>query len=188
MTPAPDQGPKPCPFCGLGLTRAEEGLNYRHPDNEKCFIGGRTIALTDLELWNTRGDAAPASKPAGEGKSDLFAMIVSDLADAATSIATVDWALTHGITLDPPVIRRWTERAMSAARRAKALELARVPEVAAVEPARMSEEPTEGELVSACLSYNHGYGLMNPEQRDKLHFQCREWWRSIARALERKEN
>lgn len=50
-------------------------------------------------------------------------------------------------------------------------------------PDAVAEAPTDGQLVSACLSYNHGYGLMDPEQRDKLHFQCREWWRSIARAI-----
>ena len=50
-------------------------------------------------------------------------------------------------------------------------------------PDAVAEAPTDGQLVSACLSYNHGYGLMDPEQRNKLHFQCREWWRSIARAI-----
>lgn len=34
-------------------------------------------------------------------------------------------------------------------------------------PDAVAEAPTDGQLVSACLSYNHGYGLMDPEQRDK---------------------
>lgn len=48
-------------------------------------------------------------------------------------------------------------------------------------------DPTNGQLADACLSYDHGYGMMTAEQRDRLHIQCREWWRCIARAVARKE-
>lgn len=48
---------------------------------------------------------------------------------------------------------------------------------------KMAEAPTDGQLVSACLSYDHGYGLMDPPSRDLIHFRCKEWWRSIARAV-----
>lgn len=43
----------PCPFCGVALTQAEPGLNFRHADND-CFIGETTIPLTKLARWNQR--------------------------------------------------------------------------------------------------------------------------------------
>lgn len=53
----------------------------------------------------------------------------------------------------------------------------------AITPAPMPEEPTVEQLVDACLSYNHGYGLMDPEERDKLHNEAKDWWRCIVRAI-----
>lgn len=41
--------------------------------------------------------------------------------------------------------------------------------------------PTEAQIVSACLSYDHSFGLMDGPQRVALMHQAREWfhaWRS----------
>ena len=51
----------------------------------------------------------------------------------------------------------------------------------------LGEVPTDAQIASACLSYDHSFGLMDQERRDRLRFQCREWWRSIARAAEVRE-
>lgn len=60
-------------------------------------------------------------------------------------------------------------------------------EAAGIETPVMPDEPNDDHLVSACLSFNHGYGLMDPEERDQLHRDCREWWRSISRAMMREQ-
>ncbi len=42
--------------------------------------------------------------------------------------------------------------------------------------------PTEEEICSACLYFNHGFGLMTIEQRKRLMFDASEWlyaWRKV---------
>lgn len=42
------------------------------------------------------------------------------------------------------------------------------------------DPPTDDEVNSACLSYDHSFGLMNKEDQDALRWQAREWlhaWR-----------
>lgn len=43
---------------------------------------------------------------------------------------------------------------------------------------------TDRQVVSACFSYRHDYGLMDSKARGNLEFQCREWWRAICKELE----
>ena len=47
----------------------------------------------------------------------------------------------------------------------------------------MDEKPTDAQIADACLSYDHSFGLMDEDQQKRLRFEAREWWRSIARAV-----
>lgn len=48
---------------------------------------------------------------------------------------------------------------------------------------KLSEEPTRKQLVSACVSFDHGYLIMDEEDQKKLEWECKEWWRAIAREI-----
>lgn len=43
-------------------------------------------------------------------------------------------------------------------------------------PAVTVEEPTEAQIASACLSYDHSFGLMDGPERVALMHQAREWF------------
>ena len=41
-------------------------------------------------------------------------------------------------------------------------------------------QPTDAQIDSACLSYDHSFGLMGEQSRDQLRFEAKEWlhaWR-----------
>ena len=41
-------------------------------------------------------------------------------------------------------------------------------------------EPSDETVDSACLSYNHGFGLMSQDEQDLMRFKAKEWlhaWR-----------
>lgn len=46
--------PSPCPFCGMELTLPNQGNNWRHPENEACFIGSYVFEPRMLEKFNRR--------------------------------------------------------------------------------------------------------------------------------------
>jgi hypothetical protein len=39
-------------------------------------------------------------------------------------------------------------------------------------------EPTEAQINSACLSYDHSFGLMEGAERQMVRFEAREWLRA----------
>lgn len=45
------------------------------------------------------------------------------------------------------------------------------------------DELTPKQIVSACFSLRHDYGLLPERERDLLAYQCREWWRAISKEL-----
>ncbi len=49
---------------------------------------------------------------------------------------------------------------------------------------RVPDELTDKQVVSACFSYRHDYGLLDDKARSHLEFQCREWWRGIRKELQ----
>jgi hypothetical protein len=48
-------------------------------------------------------------------------------------------------------------------------------------------DPTPEELGQACLNYRHDFGLMTPEQREKLMFEAKEWLMAWFKVVESKE-
>lgn len=48
-------------------------------------------------------------------------------------------------------------------------------------------EPTDLEVSSACLSFDHGYGLLSQEERASLEFQAREWLHAWRKELESRQ-
>ena len=34
-------------------------------------------------------------------------------------------------------------------------------------------------ISNVCLSYNHSFGLMTQQEKEKIMFECKEWMRSI---------
>ena len=61
--------------------------------------------------------------------------------------------------------------------------LRKVIEELADDAMELPELPTDAQLHYACLSYRHDYGLMDLASREKLQWECREWWRCISRAM-----
>ena len=61
--------------------------------------------------------------------------------------------------------------------------VAYVPEATLSAAMELPEVPTDAQLHDACLSYRHDYGLMDLVSREKLQWECREWWRCVSRAL-----
>lgn len=53
--------------------------------------------------------------------------------------------------------------------------------------ATVPETLTDAQINDACMSYRHDFGLLEDDDREIVKFQCREWWRSIRRALKRPE-
>lgn len=51
-------------------------------------------------------------------------------------------------------------------------------------PAAVPDELTDKQVVSACFSYRHDYGLLDDKAKGHLEFQCREWWRALRKELE----
>lgn len=47
----------------------------------------------------------------------------------------------------------------------------------------VSEDLTTDQTYNACMSYRHDYGLLEEDARWKVAWQCREWARSILRAI-----
>jgi len=48
--------------------------------------------------------------------------------------------------------------------------------------ALLERSPTEAEIASACLYYDHSFGLMDAEQRRRLAWEAAEWlhsWRKV---------
>jgi len=48
----------------------------------------------------------------------------------------------------------------------------------------MEREPTNDEIHSACLYYDHSYGLMDASKREHLQFVAKEWLRSWQKVEE----
>lgn len=65
----------------------------------------------------------------------------------------------------------WQERALKA-------------EAELAKPAAVPDELTDKQVVSACFSYRHDYGLLDDKAKGHLEFQCREWWRALRKELE----
>ena len=53
----------------------------------------------------------------------------------------------------------------------------------AVATVTVREKPTRAQLVSACTSYRHDFGLMEHEMQREVELECAEWWRCVVRAL-----
>lgn len=51
-------------------------------------------------------------------------------------------------------------------------------------PAAGADELTDKQVVSACFSYRHDYGLLDDKAKGHLEFQCREWWRALRKEFE----
>lgn len=47
----------------------------------------------------------------------------------------------------------------------------------------LTETPSEKQLVSACFSYRHDFGLMVVEEAQHLLREARHWWCAIAREI-----
>jgi hypothetical protein len=48
---------------------------------------------------------------------------------------------------------------------------------------QVTETPTEKQLVSACFSYRHDFGLMIKEEAQALLREARHWWGAIAKEI-----
>ena len=48
----------------------------------------------------------------------------------------------------------------------------------------LGRAPSSVEIDDACLSYDHSYGLMDAEKRDRLRHQATEWLRAWGKTLE----
>jgi len=44
-------------------------------------------------------------------------------------------------------------------------------------------EPTEAQVDSACLSYRHDFGMLEPEEQRAIRFKAREWLRAWLREM-----
>lgn len=50
-------------------------------------------------------------------------------------------------------------------------------------PSPVPESPDERSLISACLSVNHGFGLMDESDKSEMMRDAKEWWKAIAREI-----
>lgn len=48
---------------------------------------------------------------------------------------------------------------------------------------RMDELPTEKQLLSACYSYRHDFGLLTQEEQNRISTEALAWWRAIAKEV-----
>lgn len=46
------------------------------------------------------------------------------------------------------------------------------------DPAIPQRDPTGQQITSACLSYDHAFGLMTESQQEKMRFSAKEWLRA----------
>lgn len=60
--------PLPCPFCGMHPMQKEPGLNYRHPQNVRCYLGEMVILIDGIAAWNRRASQAAPVPVAWRGK------------------------------------------------------------------------------------------------------------------------
>lgn len=47
----------------------------------------------------------------------------------------------------------------------------------------MVEEPTTQQIVSACYSYRHDYGLLSLEEQKRIASEALQWWQAIAKEV-----
>lgn len=49
--------------------------------------------------------------------------------------------------------------------------------------ATVPDELTDKQVVSACYSYRHDFGLLDKDSQERIAFQCRQWWHAITKEL-----
>ena len=57
-------------------------------------------------------------------------------------------------------------------------------QVAALTAAPGVQSLSDGQIASACMSYRHDFGLLEPDERAKIMFTAREWERAFSKERE----
>lgn len=152
---------------GSGYDKAERDARFMEEAIELFQARGRTID----ELWALVQYVY--SKEPGE--------VAQELGGVQTTLAALASAIDVDMkdAAETELARMWTKMEAIRAKNATKPRNSPLPgHYPGQGPKPNNWQPTEAQVISACHSYDHSFGLLKEDAQKKLKFQAREWLRA----------